>query len=102
MMTDEFRTKEFDTPNCGGGRVAAREVVARAKERIFREFASRLGEHTNVLRLALNEAEALAWGTEFPQLFFPALAMEKAQTAVAWARRQRAVRRRATELAFAE
>jgi hypothetical protein len=55
-----------------------------------------------VLKLALNEAEALAWQTDFPHLFFPALAMEKAQATVAWHQRQRAVRRTAAELAFAE
>jgi predicted secreted hydrolase len=98
----EFETAEFDLRTCGTCRDAVREFVARAKEKLFHEFAPKLGEHANILRLALNEAEALAWDTEFPQLFFPALAAEKAQSAVTWARRQRAVRRRAVELAFAE
>ena len=55
-----------------------------------------------MLRLALTEAEALAWQTDFPHLFFPALAAEKAQAAVAWHQRQRAVRAGALEAAFAE
>lgn len=101
MRTEEFGA-EFDVRSCSSCRVAVREYLARAKEKLFHEFAPKLGGHANVLRLALNEAEALAWDTEFPQLFFPALATEKAQTAVAWAQRQRAVRRRAVEMAFAE
>jgi hypothetical protein len=44
-----------------------------------------------MLRLVLNEAEALAWQTRFPHLFFPALAVEKVQEAAAWDSRQRAV-----------
>lgn len=79
-----------------------RSVVARAKERLHEEFRGHVGEHAHVLRLALNEAEALAWQTEFPHLFFPALAIEKANAAVAWHQRQRKVRGAASELAFAE
>ncbi len=81
---------------------AVRNLIAGAKETVLRDFADLAGEHTRVLRLALNEAEALAWQTNHPQLFFPALAIEKAQAAVKWHERQRAVRRAATELAFAE
>jgi hypothetical protein len=81
---------------------AVRNLIARAKEAVLREYAHLAEEHARVVRLALNEAEALAWQTNHPQLFFPALAMEKAQAAVAWHQRQRSVRRAATELAFAE
>ena len=80
----------------------ARAAVAKAKLRLHEEFRSRVGEHLHVLRLALNEAEALAWQTEFPHLFFPALAVEKANAAVAWHHRQRKVRGAAAELSFAE
>lgn len=79
---------------------AIRDAVARAKETVLREYAELAGEHVRVLRLALNEAEALAWQTDHPHLFFPVLATEKAQAAVSWHRRQRAVRRPAFELAF--
>ena len=80
----------------------ARRVIARAKEAALNEHAQRIGEHARLLRLALNEAEALAWQTDFPHLFFPALAAEKAETAVLWHQRQRALRRSEGEVAFAE
>jgi hypothetical protein len=81
---------------------AAREVIAQAKARTWREYSEATGEHARLLRLALNEAEALAWQSGFPHLFFPVLAAEKAQATVQWHRRQRAVRRKAAEIAFAE
>jgi hypothetical protein len=40
----------------------------------------------------LNEAEALAWQTEFPHLVFPILAQEKVQSAANWEAHQQAVR----------
>lgn len=81
---------------------AIREAIARTRETVLREYAELAGEHVRVLRLALNEAEALAWQTDYPHLFFPALATEKAQAAVSWHRHQRAVRGAAVELAFPE
>ena len=79
-----------------------REVVSKAKQKLLNDYSELVGEHFHLLRLALNEAEALAWDTEFPHLFFPALAAEKAHTAVNWHRRQRALRGVSAELAFAE
>lgn len=70
---------------------ACRKLVAqieRAKNAIASEFRQALGVHENVLRLALNEAEALAWETDYPGLVFPTLAREKAQAVAAWHRRQ--------------
>ncbi len=43
----------------------------------------------HMLRLALNEAEALAWLTPFPHLLFPLLAEEKAAAVRQWAAHQR-------------
>jgi hypothetical protein len=37
-----------------------------------------------LVQLALNEAESLAWETEYPQLVFPALAEEKIATLSDW------------------
>jgi hypothetical protein len=37
-----------------------------------------------LFRVALNEAEALAWETEYPQLVFPSLAEEKIEAMSAW------------------
>ena len=79
-----------------------KNAVAKVKAAVVHEYGNVLAEHAKILRLALNEAEALAWQTEFPHLFFPTLAMEKATSAVEWHRRQHAVRRKAVELAFAE
>src|SRR5215471_8150018 len=62
--------------------------IERTKEAIASEFREVLGIHEKVLRLALNEAEALAWETGYPNLVFPTLAEEKAQAAAAWHRRQ--------------
>jgi hypothetical protein len=79
-----------------------RRALIRVRETVLNEYAHLADEHTRLLRLALNEAEALAWQTDYPHLFFPALAAEKAQAAVSWHRRQRAVRRNGRELSFAE
>jgi hypothetical protein len=65
--------------------------INKSKEAILTEFRSALGAHEKVLRLALNEAEALSWQTEYPHLLFPVLAMEKAQAVAAWDTRQRAI-----------
>jgi len=81
---------------------AVRKAIARTKETVLQDYFDLAQEHANVLRLALNEAEALAWQTAHPHLFFPALAAEKAQSAVQWHRRQRSVRRTVPEVAFAE
>ena len=44
---------------------AIREAVARTKEALLREYSHRVEENGRSLRLALNEAEALAWQTEY-------------------------------------
>ena len=96
------RTKNHALVRCLNTYEAVRRAVLRAKELVLSEYAHLAEENARVLRLALNEAEALAWQTDYPHLFFPTLAAEKAEAAVAWHRRQRAVRRAAAELAFAE
>jgi hypothetical protein len=63
--------------------------VENARARIFDEFRENLVGHEHLLKLAVNEAEALAWQTGFPQLLFPALAAEKARDVAAWHERQR-------------
>ena len=81
---------------------AVRLAVQQAKNAVLADYAPRAGEHASLLLLVLNEAEGLAWQTEFPHLVFPALAQEKAEAAVAWHQRQTALRRPAAEVAFAE
>jgi hypothetical protein len=65
--------------------------IRKAKEAIFAEAHGTLGTHERMLQLALNEAEALAWQTEYPHLVFPALAAEKVHAAAGWSRHQRSV-----------
>ena len=98
----------FGKPASGPRRIALnchiyiREEITRIKKSAMMEFRALAGENLRLLRLALNEAEALAWQTDFPHLVFPALAMEKAQATIRWHQRQRAVRRTAPQLSFTE
>jgi hypothetical protein len=62
------------------------------KRELSREFGSTLNENNRLLSSALNEAEALAWNTGIPHLFFPVLAEEKVASARKWAVRQRLLR----------
>ncbi len=54
------------------------------KAAILAESRDTLKVQEQLLRLALNEAEALAWQTVYPQLMFPALAAEKIRGVAAW------------------
>jgi hypothetical protein len=75
---------------CGRKLVAQ---IEKAKSAVLAEFHDTLRAHEQMLHLALNEAEALAWQTSVPQLVFPTLAREKAQAVAAWQQRQEALRR---------
>jgi hypothetical protein len=70
--------------------------IESAKASILAEFRERLEPHEHLLELAVNEAEALAWETGFPQLLFPTLAVEKARDVATWHTRQQFVRRNGT------
>jgi hypothetical protein len=74
-------------------------ALSRAKETLLREYSAKVHSDERLLSLALKEAEALAWQTEYPHLIFPMLAAEKAQAAVAWHQRQSKINPR--EVAFA-
>jgi hypothetical protein len=74
--------------------------IEQAKKRIAAEFRDIVETNQRLFQLALNEAEALAWQTDYPQLVFPALAVEKIQTVAAWQTRQQSVQR--PHLVFAE
>jgi hypothetical protein len=69
------------------------ERIARTKEMIFSESRGVLYAQDHLLRLALNEAEAAAWQTNYPDLVFPVLAAEKVRAVVAWDAKARIVRR---------
>ena len=66
--------------------------IEQVKNKIAERVSRNVGSHGQVLQLALNEAEALAWQTDYPHLLFPALAVEKVQAAAAWQTRQQSVR----------
>jgi len=67
--------------------------IARAREMIFNESRGMLRTQDHLLRLVLNEAEAAAWQTSYPDLVFPVLATEKVQAVVAWDAKVQAMRR---------
>jgi hypothetical protein len=67
--------------------------ITAAKEIIFAESKQALAAPERLLRLALNEAEALAWQTTYPHLLFPTLATEKIQAVAGWNAHQESVRR---------
>jgi hypothetical protein len=56
--------------------------IEQAKRNLAVEHEFALPER--LFRVALNEAEALAWETEYPQLVFPALAREKIEAISSW------------------
>jgi hypothetical protein len=68
--------------------------LATVKGRIEGEFGQAMAGYEQVLNAAVNEAEAVAWQTPYPHLFFPALAEEKATEVQQWAARQLAIRER--------
>ena len=85
-------------------RASCRKLIAqvqRARTAIVSEFRGSFGAPEQLLKLAVNEAEALAWQTEYPYLLFPELAMEKAQAVANWQTRQRSIRQGHAAYAFA-
>ena len=67
--------------------------IRRHRESVHRRFPSRSTGQHKLTELVLNEAEALAWQTQFPHLVFPTLADEMAESLAKWRARQEAVRR---------
>lgn len=65
------------------------DPIARVKSAVFAEFQNVLNGNEQLLRLALIEADALAQQTDYPELIYPLLAIEKAQNAARWQFRQR-------------
>src|SRR5690348_3050696 len=106
MNTNENHQTNSPIPQTAGSTwlASCQKLLAQlesAKATIASEFRWRLEEHEHLLDLAMNEAEALAWETGLPQLFFPTLAMEKASAVATWHERQRLMRRDNWPLAFA-
>ena len=92
--------KEYDTIGpTGVRRIDLRRLAEYHATGIELEKSSE--ETKRLIRLVLNEAEALASQTGVPELVFPALAEEKVQALRNWAVRQNAVRNRASEWSLA-
>jgi hypothetical protein len=77
------------------------DPIGVARTAIEREYFALAQDDPRLLRLALNEAEALAWATGFPELIFPVLAQEKAGKVAVWHERQKSVREPRPVHAFA-
>jgi len=78
------------------------EAVAKVRALVEREFSILRHREPRLLRQALNEAEAIAWQTGFPQLVFPSLALEKARAVATWENRQRTIRQPASRVMSGE
>jgi hypothetical protein len=76
-------------------------LLTKVKENLVAEFKQKFEVQERLLRLAINEAEALAWETDYPHLVFPTLALEKVKVAATWNERQGMIRRGDQIFAFA-
>jgi hypothetical protein len=91
-------------PNFGASFALCRKALALTQEfkaRLLSEFRDKRAEQQHLVRLALNEAEALAWETDYPHLLFPTLAAEKVQNLGNWLRHQQLIRRSEPQMAYA-
>jgi len=97
MKTNVVETNENTRPDFGTFCLdSCRKVLDRieqVKQAVLDEFRDTMDAHNQMVRLAVNEAEALAWETDYPHLVFPALAHEKAEQVTSWEDRQRQIRR---------
>jgi hypothetical protein len=75
--------------------------IERVKNNIATEFRDAFETREQLLNRTIREAEALAWQTDYPQLVFPTLAMEKVQSVAGWNARQQAIRRNTSVYAVA-
>jgi hypothetical protein len=75
--------------------------IAKVKENLVAEFKENFEVQDRLLQLAMNEAEALAWDTDYPHLVFPTLALEKVKVAANWHERQGLIYRSEPVYAFA-
>jgi hypothetical protein len=95
-----YRSRRF-TPTVRAASIEKRghglQVLRQAVEAEFTQLRDRNG---HLVRLALNEAEALASQTAFPDLVFPVLAEEKLTALKAWQQRQAMLRGEEPMLAF--
>lgn len=65
--------------------------IEQAKANLLAELQETLAVPERLFRLAVGEAEALAWQTGYPHLLFPALATEKIHAVAGWKARQQLI-----------
>lgn len=75
--------------------------IERVKNDIVAEFQDEFKANQQLFLHVINQADALAWQTDYPHLIFPQLAVEKVQAAENWVARQQAIRRDASAYAMA-
>jgi|ERR1041385_7898441 hypothetical protein len=98
--TNNPSSKKSVTEFC---RNTCRRIISqleRVKDRLQFEFSTEQKLDPRLVSLALNEAEAEAWRTGFPQLVFPMLAEEKAGAVAQWSSRQKRIWPSSASLAF--
>jgi hypothetical protein len=94
-QTSTIKNREEDGLIQNACRACCRKIraqIAGVKEAIFEEYSRALQAPERLVRLALGEAEAAAWQTNYPHLFFPTLAAEKVREVAHWNARQQFVR----------
>ena len=66
--------------------------IEQVRTNVAAEFREAFSTQDRLLQHALNEAEALAWQTDYPHLLFPTLALERVTVANNWWQRQQRIR----------
>jgi len=90
--TNEARENQNQKNALGQALHSCKQILAQinhVKEAILTEARNRLEAPEQLLRLAVSEAESLAFQTRYPQLVFADLAEEKIQRAAFWSEHQR-------------
>ena len=95
------RTERFTRALRGTLTEPCDEHLEQLRKAVETSCAKLPGTRSHLVKLALNEAEALALQTGFPHLVFPALAEEKVHAIAAWHERQAALQHAEPTLAFA-
>ena len=97
MNTTNDNTKNGNTNKtfkaaCLGACEKIANQLERTKNNFVNEFRGRFTAHEQLLTHAINQADALAWQTGYPHLFFPVLATERIQAVASWQARQQRMR----------
>jgi hypothetical protein len=86
-----YRNRRF-TPAVRTASIEKQDSILHGlRKAVEAEFADLSSQRGHLVRLSLNEAEALALQTAYPQLVFPALAQEKLSALKVWHQRQTAI-----------